>query len=90
MLPMLEIQGENIIGFHFHSSQLMNFIFRAILVKDKKPIPMSFDFTPESERERIKYLVSCLLLILIFLFNLFTMFSLSNRLGIDKTRFTWR
>jgi hypothetical protein len=30
---------------------------RAIICKNKEVIPMSFDFTPESERERIKYLV---------------------------------
>lgn len=30
---------------------------RAIICKGDKVIPMSFDFTPESERERIKYLV---------------------------------
>lgn len=29
---------------------------RAILVKSDEIIPMSFDFTPESERERVKYL----------------------------------
>lgn len=29
---------------------------RGIIVKDNQVIPMSFDFTPESERERIKYL----------------------------------
>jgi hypothetical protein len=30
---------------------------RATICKNKEVIPMSFDFTPESERERIKYLV---------------------------------
>ena len=29
---------------------------RGIMIKDNQIIPMSFDFTPESERERIKYL----------------------------------
>lgn len=29
----------------------------AIICKERDVIPMSFDFTPESERERIKYLV---------------------------------
>lgn len=29
---------------------------RGILVKDNQVVPMSFDFTPESERERVQYL----------------------------------
>lgn len=29
---------------------------RGIIIKDNQVIPMSYDFTPESERERIKYL----------------------------------
>lgn len=29
---------------------------RGIIIKNNQVIPMSFDFTPESERERIKYL----------------------------------
>lgn len=31
-------------------------MIRGIIAKDNQVIPMSFDFTPESERERIKYL----------------------------------
>lgn len=30
--------------------------YRGIIVKNNQVIPMSMDFTPESERERIKYL----------------------------------
>ncbi|XP_046405295.1 protein phosphatase 1H [Ischnura elegans] len=31
---------------------------RAVLCKDWKPIPLSFDFTPENERERVRHLAA--------------------------------
>lgn len=64
MWPMQAIQGEfkvlivrNVLNMTLLTGNIFvkNF-FRAILVKDQKPLQMSFDFTPESERERIKYM----------------------------------
>lgn len=51
------VLSNNILFFYIKVVKFSNITFRAIVYKNSQIIPMSFDFTPESERERIKYLV---------------------------------
>lgn len=45
--------------FFFFSSVLMMFYYycRAIIIRNGEVIPMSSEFTPETERQRLQYLV---------------------------------
>lgn len=43
---------------HFWALRMYYFYFRAIIVRNNEIIPMSNEFTPESERQRLQYLVS--------------------------------